>query len=157
MPAKYQKKNSDYHVRKFKRCKYCDQEAKRMIINGRNKGHYRTCGSEQCLKANYSDPKVIERKRHVGSNHPRFKADRSQIKSSRPRFELTKWTKAVFERDNYTCQACGQKGGRLQAHHIKEYSRYPEFRWDLDNGQTLCEECHKITPNYAGRKYVTGC
>jgi len=53
------------------------------------------------------------------------------------------WRKAVFERDDYTCQLCGEKGNYLNAHHIKEQSLYPNLRFDLDNGQTLCRPCHQ--------------
>lgn len=54
------------------------------------------------------------------------------------------WRKDVFERDNYTCRKCNQKGGVLNAHHIKRFSDYPELRTELSNGITLCVECHKI-------------
>lgn len=54
------------------------------------------------------------------------------------------WRKAVFERDNYTCVYCGDApGGRLEADHIKLFSLFPELRLDLDNGQTLCQPCHR--------------
>lgn len=53
------------------------------------------------------------------------------------------WRNDVFERDNYTCQKCGEKGGELNAHHIKSWANYKEKRFDLDNGLTLCVECHK--------------
>lgn len=54
-----------------------------------------------------------------------------------------KWRKAVFERDNYTCQICGQVGGRLNAHHVKPFAEFPAFRLDVSNGSTLCESCHR--------------
>ena len=57
--------------------------------------------------------------------------------------EYSKWRNDVFERDKYTCQQCGKVGGKLNAHHIKEYSQYPDLRFELSNGLTLCEDCHR--------------
>ena len=59
------------------------------------------------------------------------------------------WRKSVFKRDDYTCQCCGSKGGKLNAHHLKSFADYPDLRFDVDNGVTLCESCHK---SFHGRR-----
>lgn len=62
------------------------------------------------------------------------------------------WRESVFKRDDFTCQECGQRGGKLNADHIKPFSTHPDLRLDLDNGRTLCVPCHKKTPTYGNRK-----
>lgn len=56
--------------------------------------------------------------------------------------EHRSWAKQVKERDNYTCQECGKYPARVHSHHIKSFAKYPELRFDLDNGITLCIDCH---------------
>lgn len=57
------------------------------------------------------------------------------------RTKYAEWRKAIFERDNYTCVECSEKG-YIQADHIKSWAKYPELRYELDNGRTLCMNCH---------------
>lgn len=57
--------------------------------------------------------------------------------------EYNAWAKAVKQRDNYTCRKCGcTDKKRLHSHHIKSWSIYVELRYDINNGLTLCIECH---------------
>lgn len=66
----------------------------------------------------------------------------------RSSIEYKIWRKAVFERDNYTCVWCMAHGVELQADHIKPFALFPELRFAIDNGRTLCVECHKTTDTY---------
>ncbi|WP_052331229.1 HNH endonuclease [Planktothrix agardhii] len=80
-----------------------------------------------------------------GVLHPRWKGGITQTnRAARETAEGRDWRKAVFERDAYTCQHCGDsKGGNLNAHHIKSFALYPELRYELSNGITLCKSCHR--------------
>ncbi|MHB8674626.1 MAG: HNH endonuclease [Candidatus Limnocylindrales bacterium] len=67
----------------------------------------------------------------------------------RKSLEYKLWRTAVYERDNYTCVLCGDnRGNNLQADHIKRWSDYPELRFEVSNGRTLCIPCHKKTDTY---------
>lgn len=60
-----------------------------------------------------------------------------------------KWRKSVFERDKYLCVIGLEKHGRrLNADHIKPFAFFPELRFELSNGRTLCVECHRKTDTY---------
>lgn len=56
------------------------------------------------------------------------------------------WRRRVFKRDSHTCQKCGRSGESLtlEAHHIIPWFDYPEGRFKLSNGETLCSDCHTL-------------
>jgi len=79
------------------------------------------------------------------------------------------WRKTIFERDNYTCQLCNKRGGELNVDHylimfseivnkyqIKSLDEAKQCKdlWDLNNGRTLCKECHKKTFTFLGNQYI---
>lgn len=54
------------------------------------------------------------------------------------------WRMGVFLRDNFMCQGCGIRGCFLEAHHIRSWAKYPKERFNIENGVSLCCECHKL-------------
>lgn len=66
--------------------------------------------------------------------------------------EYRLWRESVFIRDDYTCVWCGERGWKLNADHIKPFAYYPELRFAIDNGRTLCVPCHKSTDTFGARK-----
>lgn len=77
-------------------------------------------------------------------------SERKKMKSS---MEWKDWRSAVFKRDNYTCQVCGVIGTKLHPHHIKPFSEFIELAFDVENGTTLCEPCHRKTDSYGWSSY----
>lgn len=76
----------------------------------------------------------------------------------RESLEYRLWRKSVFERDNFTCIWCGYKSHKkvngksdIQADHIKPFASFPELRFAIDNGRTLCIECHRLTDTFGKR------
>lgn len=106
----------------------------------------------------YGDTLRIKfRDRFSGENNPRWKGgitpENERIRHSS---EMNEWRNKIFKRDKYTCQCCGDsKGGNLRAHHILNFSKYPELRFDIDNGITLCSNCHDFQ-KYGSFHHVYG-
>jgi len=80
------------------------------------------------------------------------------------------WRTAVFTRDNYSCTWCGANKKYLNADHIKQFAlllhennittveqaENCEELWQINNGRTLCVDCHKETDTFfnKGRHYA---
>ena len=81
----------------------------------------------------------------VKTNHWNWQGGITEIRNrdnDTPQYKA--WRRAVFKRDGFHCVKCASgESGTLRAHHIKEWSKYAELRYSVDNGLTLCEECHK--------------
>lgn len=74
-----------------------------------------------------------------GKDAPNWKGGKTEPRKDS---KYKEWHKAVLKNDNFTCQLCKNKGGKLHVHHFKKWSKFPKARLDIHNGITLCKGCH---------------
>lgn len=82
----------------------------------------------------------------TGEQHPNWNPERTKEQriAERKTEKDSRWRKDIFNRDKYICQCCGyDKGHILVAHHMNSWHWCVEGRYDVNNGITLCEPCHK--------------
>lgn len=98
--------------------------------------------------------KLANSKRHKGEKSSLWKGGITPLNAKiRTSTEYKLWRKSVFERDNFTCVWCGEKG-YLNADHIKPFAYFPELRFAIYNGRTLCRKCHLTTETYGNKPKV---
>ena len=146
------------------KCDYCGEITERKLLaitKGRKFINKDCCDSLEC-KAKKTKDSVLEQygvenvmqveefaDKVSGENNVNWNPDKPSEERVKARSEGSsyKWTKKVFEKDSYMCQICGSKTGNgkrvnLEAHHLDGYNWNVEGRYTVDNGVTLCKECH---------------
>lgn len=151
-----------------KKCPDCCkcEECGKQLPNGSHRFCSRECSGKhnyreseavkQAIKKGQNDPKRIDAVRQMaksqkgkprpnqrGENNPNWKGGyRNHRQTEMGRVEYKIWRATIFKRDKHKCILCGNNLD-LQANHIKTWKKYPELRYDIYNGVTLCRECHK--------------
>ncbi len=88
--------------------------------------------------------------------HPNWGGDETlEHERIRRRIEYKIWRGIIFLRDDWTCQKCKQRGGKLNVHHIFNFADFSDLRISVDNGITLCKNCHKTFHGMFGVKNNT--
>lgn len=82
------------------------------------------------------NPNITNEERLLERNYPKYKV----------------WRLKVYEKNNYTCQRCGNRGGKLEAHHIEDYANNRELRTEVCNGITFCKKCHRSFHRIYGKR-----
>jgi len=128
-------------------------EETRQLTASKLKGNKHTLGKNWSLsKETRKKISKALKKAHREWRHPVYKGGVTPVNMLiRNSAEMREWRKVVFIRDSYTCRDCGQVGGKLNADHIKPFSSHKELRFDLDNGRTLCVDCHRQTDTWGFR------
>ncbi len=137
----------------FFNCEICGNKFWRMPSEIK-KGNCRFCSRECYQKWQTARPKSDKwKQKRIANNKNRAKSYplRRLYKYIRESNEYKDWRKSVFQRDGYTCHKCGNKSTKgkyvyIQAHHKKPFALFPEERFAIDNGITLCKPCHDNEP-----------
>ena len=124
------------------------EEAKRLLSLARRgkpspkRGIPRTPEERKRISASIlNSPNTARGDKHYAYSHGRAQRNLDDRRSHLYR----EWRTAVFERDGYKCQECGDShGGNLRAHHLQPFAKHPELRFALANGITLCNPCHEL-------------
>lgn len=131
------------------KCKYNSRKGNKLTeehkrkIGEKSKGHKLSPESRK---------KIADSKR--GNKSHFWKGGLTEInKTIRHSLEYRLWRETIYERDNWTCVWCKVRGGKLAPDHIKPFAMFPELRFAIDNGRTLCHDCHKKTDTY-GKNYT---
>lgn len=107
---------------------------------------------EVCKKqlSNYNNKRCIEHSKVVGERNGNWISDRTKLAKRQERNDMAykEWRKQVWIRDNYKCKIgnCDCKG-KIIAHHILGWSLFPELRYEVNNGITLCQFHHPLKRN----------
>ena len=126
------------------------ESIKRKYPNGKPKCEL--C-SKQLYKYRIKKCRDCFNKVNYGTNSPNWKGGiTSNNEKIRKSLEYRTWRETILQRDNWTCTLCGQRGGKLNADHIKRFADFPELRFAVDNGRTLCAGCHKNTDTWGNKK-----
>lgn len=78
-----------------------------------------------------------------GESHYNWKGGVTpEIRKHRNSLNYKLWRRSCLERDCFTCQISGRIGGCLVVHHLNNFSKFPELRYELRNGVTIARELH---------------
>jgi len=137
---------------------------KRPDISAKMMGHPLYEGSKKGFYKKGVKPWNVGRKvpQISGENHPNWKGGVTPLMLQiRHCFEYRQWRSDIFTKDDFTCQKCKVRGGKLEADHypkkfstifhenkiksLEEALSCEEF-WNINNGRTLCKKCHRESP-----------
>lgn len=141
-----------WEVRKKLRERIITSEMRR-AISDRLKGKSKSDEHKKKISATLTGRKNPEHSRrllgkpqpwHRGENNNFWKGGLSKINGEiKNSIEFKGFIRKVYYRDNYSCLKC-KKCGKLNVHHLKNFSQYPQLRMIVSNGKTLCLECHRL-------------
>lgn len=130
----------------FKGFKFTDESRAKMSASMKG---LRRSPSTEIKKGQHLAPNTEYKEADKNLN---WKGGTSFLRQSYGNSKYMIWRIAVLNRDNFTCQHCGWQDTKNETDHIKQWAKYPDLRFDINNGQTLCKTCHKRKTSQQARK-----
>lgn len=98
-------------------------------------------------------------RRRYNRDHPEIilKTNKKQLEKTGKIFDMTSneymyainsWSSTIKKLDNHMCKNCNSTK-KLNAHHLKPKTDFPKLSLELDNGITLCKECHGLVHGFS--------
>lgn len=168
------RKFSDEHICKLKiaRAKQkISDETKQKIRNtllGRklSEEHKRNVGLGGLGRKHSDLTKMKQSLSKIGKNNPNWSGGMTSLQIQiRGRAKYKKWANECKKRDNFLCQICKEQKKELHTHHLYSFSNKLkenniatvdqalkcESLWRLEDGITMCLDCHERTYNYLNK------
>ena len=121
-------------------CPTCGEEMSYKGKSGLNRANKNNSVCKPCAKKGKNNPlygktpsEDTRRKMSISSG--------GNGELNQKRYGMKTWAKKVKEKDNRRCVYCGSNK-KLHAHHILSKTKHPEWALFVNNGITLCHECH---------------
>lgn len=123
----------------IRKCKWCNSPAKKYYVGNRFKGYLKTCGSSECLKAQYTDKEV--------NNSKIFQEER-----------ICEICKKPYIANSTTCRWCKSCIPNKEARTIFErYGLLPEETKKLkEKNNGICPICNKRKAQAIDHDHITG-
>ena len=83
--------------------------------------------------------------RHIKPADPISTREQNELIRKSP--EYREWRIAVLKRDGFKCVWCDETMN-LEVDHVYPFAYFPELRFDIQNGRTLCQRHHRETITY---------
>lgn len=153
--------------------KFCEGCGEKLVLKNtrdiiRKRFCSRKCNVLNSLAILHSDPlktqKIVaamntadanRKKGHPGSANPKWKHDRTQIKTKRLHFEERQFMKDVLQERDFTCEITGERGGKLSVHHKNGVRDYPHLRFVRTNVVVIKKSIHQTFHNMYGTINIT--
>lgn len=128
-----------------KNCLKCNKEFRVRLSWARVKFCSSRCYWDSMKGQTTSENQKMAVRNNRGEKHYRWMSDRSKLKKKQERNDSAyhEWRKSVRDRDGWQCKMSNSDClGKVVAHHILSWSKFPDLRYEINNGITLCRFHH---------------